>query len=92
MPKRACRKRWWKRPARARSPRSEFEQNSIPDLAATWSQALAAEGRNSPADIVEAMKKVTLADVNRVAKAYLAADAGDCGHPQAVGFRGSGCR
>src|SRR5208283_3138713 len=43
---------------------AEFEQNSIPELAATWSQALAAEGRNSPADIVEAMKKVTLADVN----------------------------
>ena len=53
---------------------AEFEQNSIPDLAATWSQALAAEGRNSPADIVEAMKKVTLADVNRVAKAYLGAE------------------
>lgn len=53
---------------------AEFEQNSIPDLAATWSQALAAEGRNSPADIVEAMKKVSLADVNRVAKAFLTAD------------------
>jgi zinc protease len=51
---------------------AEFEQNSIPDLAATWSEALAVEGRNSPADIVEAMKKVTLADVNRVAKTYLA--------------------
>ena len=53
---------------------AEFEQNSIPELAATWSQALAAEGRNSPADIVEAMKKVTLADVNRVAKTYLVAE------------------
>ncbi len=53
---------------------AEFEQNSIPDLAARWSEALAVEGRNSPADIVEAMKKVTLADVNRVAKTYLAAD------------------
>jgi zinc protease len=50
---------------------AEFQQNSIPDLAATWSQALAAEGRNSPADIVDAMKEVTLADVNRVAKTYL---------------------
>jgi zinc protease len=53
---------------------AEFEQNSIPDLAATWSQALAAEGRNSPADLVEEMKKVTLADVNRVAKKYLVAE------------------
>ena len=50
---------------------AEFQRNSISDLAATWSQALAAEGRQSPSDIVDAMKKVTLADVNRVAKSYL---------------------
>ena len=50
---------------------AEFQQNSIPDLASTWSQALASEGRTSPADIVEAMKKVTVEDVNRVAKTYL---------------------
>jgi len=50
---------------------AEFQRNSIPELAATWSQALAGEGRNSPADIVEAMKKVTTGDVNRVAKTYL---------------------
>jgi zinc protease len=50
---------------------AEFQQNSISELAATWSEALAAEGRNSPAEIVEAMKKVTVEDVNRVAKAYL---------------------
>ncbi|MEY2394875.1 MAG: zinc protease [Acidobacteriaceae bacterium] len=50
---------------------AEFERNSIPGLAATWSQALAAEGRNSPDEIVEAMKQVTLEDVNRVAKSYL---------------------
>jgi zinc protease len=50
---------------------AEFERNSIPGLAAAWSQALAAEGRNSPDEIVEAMKQVTLEDVNRVAKTYL---------------------
>jgi zinc protease len=50
---------------------AEFQQNSIADLAATWSQALAAEGRQSPAELVEAMKNVTVADVNRVAKTYL---------------------
>jgi len=50
---------------------AEFQQNSIPDLASAWSQALAGEGRNSPADIVDAMKKVTVDDVNRVAKKYL---------------------
>ncbi len=50
---------------------AEFEQNSIPGLASSWSQALAGEGRNSPRELVEAMKKVTVADVNRVAKIYL---------------------
>ena len=50
---------------------AEFRRNSIPGLAAVWSDALAAEGRNSPDEDVEAMKRVTLADVNRVAKQYL---------------------
>ena len=50
---------------------AEFEQNSIPGLAASWSQAVAGEGRNSPADLVDAIKKVTVDDVNRVAKKYL---------------------
>ncbi len=50
---------------------AEFERNSIPGLAAAWSQALAGEGRSSPDEIVEAMKQVTLQDVNRVAKIYL---------------------
>jgi len=49
----------------------EFERNSIPGLASLWSQALAAEGRNSPEEDVEAIEKVTLQDVNRVAKEYL---------------------
>jgi zinc protease len=49
----------------------EFRRNSIPGLAAEWSDALAAEGRNSPDEDVEAMKRVTLADVNRVAKQFL---------------------
>jgi zinc protease len=40
-------------------------------LAESWSQALAGEGRNSPDEFVEALKKVTVADVNRVAKEYL---------------------
>ena len=53
---------------------AEFARNSISELASTWSQALAAEGRNSPSDIVEAMRKVTVGDVNRVAKAFLSMD------------------
>ena len=51
---------------------AEFERNSIPGLANVWSSALAAEGHTSPDEDVEAIKRVTLADVNRVAKKYLA--------------------
>ena len=50
---------------------AEFERNSIPGLAARWSEAVAAEGRTSPEEDVDAIKKVTLADVNRVAREYL---------------------
>ena len=50
---------------------AEFNRNSIPGLADVWSDALAAEGRNSPDDDLDAIKRVTLADVNRVAKKYL---------------------
>jgi len=51
---------------------AEFERNSIPGLASVWSTALAAEGRNSPDEDIAAIERVTLADVNRVARAYLA--------------------
>ena len=51
---------------------AEFERNSIPGLANVWSNALAAEGRQSPDEDIEAVKRVTAADVNRVAKSYLA--------------------
>ena len=50
---------------------AEFARNSISNLASLWSQALAAEGRQSPDEIVEAIKRVTVDDVNRVAKTYL---------------------
>jgi zinc protease len=50
---------------------AEFQRNSIPGLASEWSQALTAEGRNSPEDDLQAIRAVTLADVNRVAKQYL---------------------
>jgi zinc protease len=50
---------------------AEFERTSIPGIADVWSDALAAEGRNSPDEDVEAIRKVTTADVNRVAKQYL---------------------
>lgn len=50
---------------------AEFGRNSISNLAALWSQALAADGRESPLETVDALKRVTLEDVNRVAKQYL---------------------
>jgi zinc protease len=50
---------------------AEFRRNSIPGLAETWSDALAAEGRNSPDEDVDAMRRVTVEDVNKLAKAYL---------------------
>jgi len=50
---------------------AEFERNSIPGLASVWSTALAAEGRSSPDEDIAAIERVTLADVNRVARTYL---------------------
>ena len=50
---------------------AEFQRNSISGLADVWSNALAAEGRNSPEEDVDAIRKVTVADVNRVAKEYI---------------------
>jgi len=57
---------------RSEVAQAEFQRNSIPGLANVWSNALAAEGRKSPDEDIEAIKRVTLADVNRVAKLYLA--------------------
>jgi zinc protease len=50
---------------------AEFRRNSISGLAREWSQALAVEGRSSPDDDIEAIKNVTVADVDRVAGKYL---------------------
>jgi zinc protease len=56
---------------RAEIAQAEFQRNSIPELASLWSEALASEGRNSPDEDIDAIRKVTVADVNRVAKQYL---------------------
>jgi zinc protease len=56
---------------KAELAQAEFQRNSIPGLAQVWSQALASEGRTSPEEDIDAIRKVTLADVNRVAKQYL---------------------
>jgi zinc protease len=53
----------------------EFEKNSVSGLASIWSEALAAEGKQSPDEDLSELQKVTVDDVNRVAKKYL-----DSGH------------
>jgi zinc protease len=55
--------------------RAELEKNSIPGLAAAWSQAVAVQGRPSPDDEVAAIRRVSTDDVNRVVRRYL-----DLGH------------
>jgi zinc protease len=52
----------------------EFQKNSVEGLASAWSQAIALEGRSSPDDDIKAIGKVTVADVNRVARNYLVND------------------
>ncbi len=49
----------------------EFRKNSVSGLANVWSEALAVEGRQSPAEDLQAIEKVTVQDVNRVARKYL---------------------
>jgi zinc protease len=48
-----------------------LRQASISGLADDWSQAVAVEGRQSPAESEAAIARVTAADVDRVARAYL---------------------
>jgi zinc protease len=50
---------------------AEFQKDSVFGLAMAWSTAVAVEGRQSPDDDIEAMRRVTVEDVNRVAKKYL---------------------
>jgi zinc protease len=51
-----------------------FSKNSVSGLAMAWSQAVAVEGRQSPDDDIEAIRRVTVDDVNRVAREYLNLD------------------
>jgi len=53
---------------------AELQKNSVQDYAMQWSQAVAIEGRRSPDDDVQAMQRVTVEDVNRVARQYLDPD------------------
>jgi zinc protease len=48
---------------------AEFQKNSVDGLAMLWSDALAVAGFESPADEIDAIRKVTPPDVDRVARA-----------------------
>ncbi len=49
----------------------ELRKTSVRKLAATWSEALAVEGRRSPQDDIDAMQRLSAADVDRAAHKYL---------------------
>ena len=49
----------------------EFQKNSVSGLANVWSEALAFQSLDSPDDMAQAFRAVTVADVDRVAHAYL---------------------
>jgi len=53
---------------------TEFQKNGIEDLAAVWSDAVALYGLDYPDQDYERIEKVTVADVNRVARKYLDLD------------------
>jgi zinc protease len=53
---------------------AELQKNSVSGLAMAWAEAVAIEGKNSPDDDLRAIEGVSAADVNRVARQYLALD------------------
>ncbi|HEY4115090.1 MAG TPA: pitrilysin family protein [Rhizomicrobium sp.] len=53
---------------------TEFQKNSIADLASVWADAVALYGLRSPDQDLARINKVTVADVNRVARKYLDLD------------------
>ena len=53
---------------------AELQKNSVFGLAMAWSQAVAVEGRRSPEEDVQAIQRVTVDEVNRLARRYLDLD------------------
>jgi zinc protease len=53
---------------------TEFQKNSIAALASVWADAVALYGLQSPEQDLDRIEKVSLADVNRVAREYLDTD------------------
>jgi len=52
----------------------QFQRNSIPELASVWSDAIALYGLDSPDEDLARIERVSVADVNRVARKYLDLD------------------
>ncbi len=53
---------------------TESQKNSISGLAMSWADALTVKNLNSPEDELDAIRRVTTADVDRVARHYLDPD------------------
>jgi zinc protease len=53
---------------------AQFQKNSISELASIWSDAVALYGLNSPEEDLQRIEKVTVEDINRVAREYLDLD------------------
>ena len=53
---------------------AEFQKNSIEGLATVWSEAVAVDGLASPEEDLTRIEKVSVEDVNRVARKYLDLD------------------
>ena len=62
---------WWKPPNAAKSSAPNCKKIPCPASPTPGPPAVAIEGRNSPDDDINAIRQVTVADVNRVAKTYL---------------------
>ncbi len=54
---------------------AELEKTSVAGLASVWTRALAIEGKQSPDDAMEDIRRVTVEDVNRIARTYIVPDA-----------------
>lgn len=60
---------------RAEAAQAEFDKNSAVTLASAWSQALAWQGLDSPEQAQQQIQKVSVTDVDRIAREYLKPDA-----------------